>query len=232
MREFRHQNPYDISSLQYDLYNDQAEYNIPILIFLSNELYNILVNENRTTLLLLTRDGCLLKKIFRLIYPDIKCLDLQASRFIHRNPTEEYKEYLKSMYDHKTCLIFDLFGAFKSGRELYMEIFGAYPRVHLLGRLFINYKAENYKGLTYTGYINLEGFNVDTIGTLKTLKNGVFVRDEVTEYEIVDAMLYKDTVDAFVKFSKTFVFPMNSDLLEVLIYTITRKNALRCNVWN
>ena len=60
LREFRHKNPYQINTIEYNLYNDQAEFNIPVLILSSNELYNIMKNENRKTLLLLTRDGCLL----------------------------------------------------------------------------------------------------------------------------------------------------------------------------
>jgi predicted HAD superfamily hydrolase len=107
LREFRHKNPYDIKTNNYHLYNDQM-FNIPCLIMYSQSLYEIMIAEKRTKLLLLTRDGCLLIHIFKLLYPHINCQQLHSSRKIHKNPNEEYKNYLKENYDN-TCLIGDLY---------------------------------------------------------------------------------------------------------------------------
>ena len=213
LREFRHKNPYPIGSLNYNLYNDQAIYNIPLLILVSNTLYKILIDEGRDTLLLLTRDGCLLIHIFKLMYPDITCYSLESSRYIHTYPNQEYKDYLKKMYNHNTCLIFDLYGSFNSGRKLYQELFGVYPRVHLLG--FLKGKTE-YDGLTYSSHLSAEFFNVDTIGSLITLENGNFIRCPVIEYEIDDALIYKNTVLSFCNFINRNVLPKTNILLQYL----------------
>jgi len=200
IREFRHQNPFSASSLQYKLFNDQAKFNIPCLIMFSQSLYEIMMNEKRTKLLLLTRDGCLLIKIFKLLYPDIECLELESSRKIHDFPNEEYKTYLKNNYDPKTCLISDLYGNFISGRKIYKSLFGCLPRVHLFG--FNNtcgYSLE-YDGLSYFSFQNIESFNCDTKGSLYKLENNVFYRYPLLEYSLKDAEIYKETVDEFCKF--------------------------------
>ena len=221
LREFRHKNPYKIHSKDYYLYNDQAIYNIPLLILLSTTLYNIMMDEKRTTLLLLTRDGCLLKHIIKLMYPDIICKDLESSRYINTHPNEEYKMYLKSIYFHDTCLIFDLFGSFNTGRELYKELFGTYPRVHLLGYIPSN---KLYDGLTYSSNISAEFFNVDTVGSLITMENGKFIRCPIIEYEKDNAITYKETVLSFCNFINTNLLP-RTPLLKLFLSTISNFQA-------
>ena len=230
LREFRHNNPYEINSLEYELYNDQVCFNIPLLILCSNFLYNILIKEHRNTLLLLTRDGCLLKHIFPILYQDIICKELHSSRIVHKNPNEEYKNYLKSIYNKDTCLLFDLYGGFQSGRELYKELFGMYPRVHLLGYNDYFKGSEIYEGLTYNSLKCFETFNVDTIGCLQKLKDGIFVRSPVLEYKVYDAQIYKNVIIDFCKllFQNIDIFnklPVN--LLNDFITNIDRTNNVR-----
>ena len=225
LREFRHKNPYDINTNEYQLYNDQAEFNIPLLILVSHELFKLLNNENRNTLLLLTRDGCLLKHIFKLIYPNIKCIELHSSRIINLNPNQEYKDYLKSIYNDKTCLIFDLFGAFNSGKALYKEVFGKYPRVHLLGYNYVFGERDKYSELTYSSFNECESFNLDCIGSLIKLENGVFIRAPILDYEISDAVIYKDTVLSFCNFIKQYEIPLSSNLLSDFFTILGKKRG-------
>jgi len=220
IREFRHKNPYHVNTNDYQLYNDQILFNIPCLIMYSQSLYEIMVSEKRTKLLLLTRDGCLLKHIFKLLYPYIECVELQSSRKVHRNPNEEYKNYLKNIYDPNTCLISDLFGAFESGRELYKELFGTYPRVHLFGFNNVNNHLK-YDNLTYLSSKYIETFNVDIIGSLFKLENTIFYRNPILEYHIHDAQIYKDTVMSFCEFMKNkkkpYIFPLITNFLNKII---------------
>uniref|UniRef100_A0A6C0APT7 Uncharacterized protein n=1 Tax=viral metagenome TaxID=1070528 RepID=A0A6C0APT7_9ZZZZ len=222
LRKFRHANPYDKNSLNFRLYNDQAIYNIPTLILLSTTLYNILKNENRTSLLLLTRDGCLLQHIFRKMYPEIYCINLQSSRFMHINPNDEYKNYLKQHYNHSTCLIFDLFGSFKSGRELYKELFGEYPRVHVFG-----FFGSEYNGLTYSSNYSIEYINLDVVGSLITMQNGEFIRAPIIEYEIDDAYIYRNTVLSFCNSVDLFSIEDNIPRVELLSLFINTINFFK-----
>lgn len=226
LRQFRHMNPHNINTKEYNLYNDQAEFNIPLLILCSNHLYNILKAENRTTLLLTTRDGCLLKHIFPLLYPEITCIELHASRQVYRNPTEEYKNYLRSIYTKDTCLIFDVYGAFCSGRELFKNLFGAYPRVHLLGYDSYFKGSEPYSGLTYSSKKCFEGYNIDCVGSLLKLEDNHFIRPPVIEYDSKNAILYKETVLSFCAFIQSYMkaIPRSSTLLEKFIKSITREH--------
>jgi hypothetical protein len=122
LRTFRLMNPYDERSLPYELYEKQIMYNIPILLFICNKLNEILINENRHTVLFLSRDGCLLIKLFSHLYPAYKSIYLHSSRIINKNFNEDYCTYIKEHYDDKTCILFDLHGSFDSGRTLFTPL--------------------------------------------------------------------------------------------------------------
>jgi FkbM family methyltransferase len=227
IREFRHKNPYEINTNNYQLYNDQILFNIPFLIMYSQSLYEIMINENRTKLLLLTRDCCLLKYIFKLLYPSIECMELQSSRKIHKTPNDEYKNYLIGIYNPNSCLIADLYGAFESGRELYKELFWEYPRVHLFGynkNTTINIK--KYDKLTYLSLLCIENLNFDTIGSLYKLENNIFHRYPIIEYYVEDAEIYKNTVISFYEFMQNKNIPYILSLFNSFVDII----IIKCNV--
>ena len=202
LREFRLQNPYLEKSYEYALYEDQIVHNIPILFMLSYNLSEMMRKENLSLLLLLTRDGCLLYEIFRTLFPNINCCLLQSSRRMHNFANDDYKQYLKEHYIPGHSLIFDLHGSFQSGRVLYRELFGQYPRVHL----FTYCGAENalFDTLTFSFLASndyIERFNSDVIGTLLTMRNGEFARRDVeVEYSYDDAMIYRNCVLSFCQF--------------------------------
>jgi hypothetical protein len=201
LREFRLKNPYQLDSKEYNLYNEQICVNIPILILLSKCLNNIMINENRNTLLCLTRDGCLIKHIFSTLYPKWTCQDFQSSRIMNKNYNEEYKAYVKKTYNDKNCILFDLQGSFESGRKLFMEIFGFLPRVHIF---LFNNTISKYDKLTSSinyGNENIEKLNADIVGTLTGMENGQFIRAPL-EYKLSDVLIYKKTVLDFCDFIK------------------------------
>lgn len=173
IRQFRLENPYQENSLNYKLYHEQITYNIPILTFFSFEIKKILDAENRNKVLFLTRDCCLLSKIFNKIFPKVKCINFASSRIIHYKPNIDYINYIKSNYNDEDTIIIDLNGSFWSGRKLYEKICGFYPRVHLL--IYDNYKPRFNKltfsinsielsKKTFSSYI--EAMNYDLNGTL------------------------------------------------------------------
>lgn len=117
-----------------NIFLEQAEYNIPLLLASAQRIVKIMNESRLTRLLLTTRDGCLLEKIFAVLYPEVDARRFEASRFIYTYPTDEYKRYLKEMYIPKKTLIFDIYGHFHSGRALFLDLFGEIPRVEFISR--------------------------------------------------------------------------------------------------
>ena len=211
LRRFRHRNPYLHSSNESGLFLDQAEYNIPMLLFISYEIHEIMRREGLTRLLLTTRQGCLLEKLFPRLYPrsNIETLRFASSRRAYTSPSKEYIEYVKEIYQPGKSLIFDLHGTFKSGIELFRSIFHINPRVHM----FIHRNAsaeenvEYFNGLTFTCHTDslnhLEDLNVDVVGPLITFytdNNGQLreFRGPIESYQIDDALVYHRTIDLFI----------------------------------
>uniref|UniRef100_A0A6C0ER61 Uncharacterized protein n=1 Tax=viral metagenome TaxID=1070528 RepID=A0A6C0ER61_9ZZZZ len=224
IREFRHQNPYNENSDEFILFNDQAKFNIPFLVIFSFELNQILLKENRDTLLFTTRDCCLLKHIFTAMYPRYNSIEFQSSRRMYLNYNQEYKDYLKTIYDDNKCLIVDLNGSFSTGRQIFMEVFGKLPRVHL--SVYHNYKnLERFQGLSSSVLNNtwgrgIEIFNTDTVGTLIDMKDGNFIRRPL-EFNMDEALIYKETTLNFCKFIHDKKIPEFKNLDKLLeIFTL------------
>jgi hypothetical protein len=221
LREFRHRNPYPVTTNDYQLYNDQAEFNIATLVLISNTLVDIMKKESRTRLFLFTRDGCLLRHILPMLYPEIECLELHSSRHVQANPNP------------KTSLLFDIYGTFRTGRPLYKELFGEYPRVHLIGYDTYWFNGSNFhEGLTFSSFKCLEGLNYDVVGPLIRLDNGQFVRSPVVCYEREDAMIYRRTVIDFCSFFKGKPFPKEPTLTKIFLEMIKIPNTHIRYVYN
>ena len=166
VRRFRLACPYSEQSTEASLYYEQINCNIPILIFLCRKLAAIMMTENRTTALFLTRDGVLMIQLFRLLYPQFKALPLHSSRIMNKKYNDDYIKYLREMYNHDTCILFDLHGSLNSGRNMFMKCFGHLPRIFI----FINdHRAPTFEKLTYImsgRFDTIEAMNTDLVGTL------------------------------------------------------------------
>jgi predicted HAD superfamily hydrolase len=164
LRTFRLASPFLESPT---LWQEQARDNIPFLFYMARQLKQIMDAEKRSALYFITRDGCLLHQVFSLLYPSVETHTLYSSRVVHRNPSPDYKVYLKSIYKGRDAsLLFDIHGGFASGRELYHELFGHYPRVHVC---FPIQDPVPYDGLTFElarVTAAWELYNCDVIGTL------------------------------------------------------------------
>ena len=218
LRQFRHQNPYPINTVEYNCYYEQTSYNIPLLLLISQQLQMILLEENRNTLLCSTRDGCLLEIIFSQLFDQFNCLRFHCSRHMYYNYNQEYKDYLKNIYDDKNCIIFDGQGSFYSGRKCFIETFGFLPRVHMFcyDKLHEKYDKFTYSICNKFGG-QFETLNVDIIGSLIGIKNGNFLRKEI-EYDVSYAKIYKNTVETFCEFIKPYkhLFPKEDVLVDFL----------------
>jgi hypothetical protein len=198
LRKFRLMNPYDETTLEYTIYDQQIKYNIPMLLFMCKKLADILINENRSTVLFLSRDGCLIYKLFSFLYPQFKSVYLYSSRIINNNYNDEYILYLKNIYNENECILFDLHGSFNSGRNLFTKVFGHLPRIFIFDISIIkNY----YDNITYVGnFVNntIEVFNQDVIGSLIDFKNQKSIHMPC-ETPLKYIQIMHNTVEDFIK---------------------------------
>jgi predicted HAD superfamily hydrolase len=217
LREMRLKNPYTEESLEYKLYEEQYVYNIPLLLFIALELNKILKNENRKTLLLLTRDSCLLYKIFLHCYPDVDCKLLHSSRLMNKNPNINYERYLSNMYNHEDSLIFDMCGSFNSGRNLFNKIFKKLPRVHILYLHTGQYFAERYEGLTnnFLFSTRTENSNNDFVGTMVNITDELEIIRAPTEISKKYIKIQHDAVLDFIKHISNSKFEINYYLSKI-----------------
>jgi hypothetical protein len=207
-RKFRLQNPYEEDSLLYKYYEEQINYNIPILLVLSFNIKKILETENRNIVLFITRDGCHLKKFFNKLFPEYTTKDLHSSRIINQNYSQDYINYLLSIYDDNNCIIYDNHGGFQSGYELYIKIFGKLPRSYFLS-LILN--ENNMKYINSLSYLTLsltnhyEFYNVDLKGTLVDFINNKDIRRPL-EYKYSLIKLQHDIIDSFLDNNDISIF--------------------------
>ena len=206
-----------------------ATFNIPLLILISQNLNKIMVAEKRDTLLCLTRDGCLLEYVFKMMYPHHNCVKYYSSRKLHNNYNNEYIDYIKKNYNHEKCIMFDGHGSFKSGRELYKKVFGVLPRIFLY---VYDLKDTKYDGMSYCCSILFDDFehlNSDLAGSIVGMSNGVLIRDKL-EYKYEDALVYHNTVIKFCNMIKDFkINEMPTELLKIFTETFTIHAHIKYN---
>jgi hypothetical protein len=199
LRTFRLKNTWAEDSTEYTIYDQQIRHNIPILLFMCKQLANILVQENRTTVLFFTRDGCLIYKLFSALYPQYNSIYLQSSRIINENYNQDYIAYLKSVYVKDKCIMFDLHGSFSTGRKMFMAEFGHLPRIFIFDTSKL---APHYDGMTTFAQLGnrLEMLNPDTIGTLVNFIGDVGIR-KPSDHNLTHAQIAHTTVDEFIRYT-------------------------------
>ena len=186
------------------MYRELTQATLAALLVLIVELKQYMITENRSRLLLTTRDGCLLEILCRYIRPHLtipfEVHRFHSSRYVNSHPSEEYERYIREMYDNKS-LIFDLHGSFRSGRELYKRLFnGSLPRVHIFSSAF---DAVDYDGLTfsirhYGTDSTIERRNPDVVGQLlqvyfdENTNKRVFLRAPLIDYTLKTAQFVQE----------------------------------------
>ena len=211
LRRFRLDNPYTPDTTSYILYEDQARYNLPVLLLLLVQLKSIMQREQFTRLLLTTRDGCLLEKLFNYLIPNyvnnMTVIKFHSSRLAYQRRQPEYERYVQEVYIPNDSIIFDLHGYFISGRPLFKHLFNnTLPRVHLLSAdTNCMNDTTYYQDLTYSlvDYLYFEFMNVDVVGQLLSVfideNTGTrrFMRAPVHGYPIDFARVIHRAIDAF-----------------------------------
>ena len=216
-RIFKLMNPYSENTIEHNLYKIQAEYNIPLLCFGIKNILKILKHENKDTILFITRDCCLLQKIFETFYPQYKSIRFSSSRIINTNYNNDYCEYVKSIYSNK-CLIVDIFGRFSSGNTFFMKLFNELPRVYILCAHTTHDFPDNISYGTFGKYY-IETFNLDYVGSLINIipKENGHEFDEIRaplEHPILFSEIFNNTINKFIKYGQenNFIDIINNNL--------------------
>jgi hypothetical protein len=214
-RKFRLSNPFMENSIEYKLFKEQAEFNIPLLLFICGKIKEVLIKEKRNTVLFLSRDGCIILKLFSFLYPEFKSVYFHSSRIINHSYTSSYIDYIKTVYDKDTCLLFDLHGSFESGKHLWMNEFGHLPRIFIFdyaGNL--RDKPSHITSITKCSD-KIEKMNQDVKGTLCNFKEGKDIRIPLEHNRFLIEIQHQ-AMDSFLKLKyneiiNATVNPMFSD---------------------
>jgi len=204
LREFRLSNPNpDPESPLYLLYDAQIQKNLPLMLGFAYHLYRLCQEEGLTRVLFTTRDGGTIQRIFEVLYPDIEAVRFHASRAAYTTAHPQYIEYVKSVY-HEKAIIFDLVGAFKTGREFFTKHIGHMPRVYLGD--YLSVRAPIIDGqVTYmfenSVLVNWELLNTDVVGSLITVMDGKDIRTPL-EYDLRWVRYQQRVVDDFINYIK------------------------------
>lgn len=206
-RKFRLMNPYSENTFEYKLYEAQIIYNIPLLLFMCRQLANILLNENKKKVLFLSRDGCLIYKLFSLLYPNYEACYMYSSRIINENYNDEYINYLKKIYNEDECILFDLHGSFKSGRKLFIDTFGSLPRIFIFD---LSIKENYYDKMTYITNTSsmIESFNHDINGSLIDYKDNQTIHLP-SELSLKHIKVIDETIDNFITYAESDGIKLN-----------------------
>lgn len=106
-RATRLSNPFSDNINLSEIWTEQANINLPILVMISNYLSTI--NGEYDKFLFTQRDCCNLYPLFTLLYPDINSDKFFTSRDMYSNPTDNFIKYTSELVTEKS-LIVDLQG--------------------------------------------------------------------------------------------------------------------------
>lgn len=141
-RAVRLSNPFYGNNELFDVWNEQANTNLPILVLISNYLNSKYFGKK---MLFTYRDCCNLYPIMMSIFPNTNGIPFYTSRLLYQNPTETFKEYTKEVSED--CIVIDLQGTGTSyfdysGKNNYFTVINS----DLLDRLSINYIFHRREG--------------------------------------------------------------------------------------
>jgi hypothetical protein len=181
-------NPYPFQHVEHQIWNEQIEYNVPLMIWSCIYIHQMCQENGLKRILFATRDCCHMKRFFDKMYPDhgYEAITFHCSRKMYENCNEQYIEYVRqSILDNQTLFV-DLNG---TGRSLYAFLNKHLPEkkvqmfftvwqkgVNALSKIKVTPDGYLYlKKTTPFGLISavcIEKWNYDLVGTLEKWENG------------------------------------------------------------
>jgi len=160
MQALRLLNPYPRNSISWNVWHEQTQINVPILILSSFEINEYCKKTQMRSMLFSARGCCHLIKIFSKLFPKYDSTYFHASRIVYRNPTPEYLEYVQSLYS-PTSLIVDEHGAGISCCGFFLQQFGLLPNYFTLARY-----CGRLPCISHHLTAQLEALNYDLVGVM------------------------------------------------------------------
>lgn len=182
MRAVRLSNPYHKGCLEWQLWNEQAKFNIPLLVQASLYLDEFCKAHGKKRVLFTARDGCLWIQVFRKLFPHYDSIYFHASRYLYMFPNPSYIDYVKDLYTDD-ALIVDVYGSGQTITHFFKEHFNCLPHC-----LMIVYPGSSFPCIVrmkanWDQVSGIETMNYDRCGALYDFQNGVAIRAE-PEYEV------------------------------------------------
>lgn len=144
MRQLRLSNPYEKESLSYKAWEEQSQFNIPILILASYYLDNFCQINQKQRLLFSARDCCHLIDIFKTLFPKYESIYFYSSRLVYSNPSTAYIKYVKDLYSENTVIV-DGQGTGNSCRKFFSNHLNTQPCLIPIVGIIPNHIAISYR---------------------------------------------------------------------------------------
>ncbi len=178
MRTLRLQNPYPPESAEYQLWNNQCQINVPLLVHASIYLDAFCKKKKKKRILFTSRDGCLWIQLFQKLFPDYESIYFHSSRYAYIFPTKSYIEYVRELYNDET-LIVDSHGSGMSCTQFFEQHMKKRP-IYLS---IVNNKKTQYAILRVDRrHETIEKLNYDLVGTFYSMHDRQPLRSEL-EYD-------------------------------------------------
>lgn len=135
-------NPYDPNHLEFNIWNDQVEYNIPIMIWSCMEIHRLCQANKIQRILFVTRDCCHMKRFFDRIFRSsgYETIYFHCSRKVLENPPDGYVDYVKKCILPGKTMTVDLNG---TGRSMNSFVRNHIPDCDLMTFLVIFHNGMN-----------------------------------------------------------------------------------------
>jgi ketosteroid isomerase-like protein len=204
MRALRLSNPYAKGEAEWELWNEQAKFNVPILVQASLYLHEFCQTHGKKRILFTARDGCLWIQVFRSLFPEYDSIYFHASRFLYTAPTASYIDYVRELYTDDAVVV-DVQGQGRSCTRFFTEHLAREP-VYLA---IVNSAQKHYamvrKKTVWEESEGIEMINYDTCGALYDFQEGVPFRAE-PEYPVKWVIPMHACIAKCIEFLPRFTF--------------------------
>jgi hypothetical protein len=201
LRRFRLTNPFEPYTREDLLHEAQALANLPFLLLMAVHLHQILQHEGLSRLLFMTNGSCLLQPLYELLFPDTESRTFHSCPIALQERRPGFVDYIRRIYEPSRTLIFDLCGAPESGHDLFLEVFGVLPRVHIFSGP--EGRAPGFPDLScdvLLGSNGLKALNLDWVGPLVTVgDDGLPIRAPAPVASVEVGRIYRAICARFVE---------------------------------
>jgi hypothetical protein len=172
MRTLRLQNPCDPHSPEYLIWNDQCQFNVPLLLHASLYLDAFCKENGKKRILFTARDGCLWIQLFKVLYPEYDAVYFHSSRYMYQLPTPSFIAYAKSHFT-PDCVVVDSHGKGNSCYHFFKSHLNCAPTYLAIVNL-----GKKYHGIIRRNTIceGIEKMNYDLVGTLYDVQENTPLR--------------------------------------------------------